>query len=109
MITVIISKIQTNVTAGSVQDDYLPLLMNGLVGLFHNRFGYLWDSVIECVSVLISKSKDLVWGPFVEYLQKVQSQFLLGGEGDLTAVDPPKPDGITHVLFVAYFILLLYL
>ncbi|XP_078430936.1 ARM repeat superfamily protein isoform X2 [Wolffia australiana] len=95
-IMVLISKIQMNITTGKVYDNHVPLLMNGLIGIFHNRFEYLWGPAIECISVLINKHKDLCWSWFVQYLEKVQSQILSKSESEVASVDHLKPDGLLN-------------
>ncbi|CBI17281.3 unnamed protein product, partial [Vitis vinifera] len=71
-----ISKIQMDLSAARICEAYIPVLLNGIIGIFHNRFSYLWDPAIECLSVLISKHVGLVWDRLVSYLEQCQSVFL---------------------------------
>ncbi|XVF65313.1 hypothetical protein PTKIN_Ptkin09bG0238000 [Pterospermum kingtungense] len=72
-VTLLISRIQMGLSAGRIPEAYVPLLLNGIVGIFHNRFSYLWDAASECLSVLISKHTGLVWDKFISFLDKCQS------------------------------------
>lgn len=71
-----ISKIQMDISAARICEAYIPVLLNGIIGIFHNRFSYIWDPAIDCLSVLISKHVGLVWNRFVSYLEQCQSVFL---------------------------------
>ncbi|XP_010257842.1 PREDICTED: small subunit processome component 20 homolog [Nelumbo nucifera] len=75
-IVVLISRIQMDLSAGRISEAYAPLLLNGVIGIFHNRFGHLWEPTLECLVVLINKYCTLVWDKFVCYLEQCQSKFL---------------------------------
>ncbi|MBA0664450.1 hypothetical protein Goklo_004447, partial [Gossypium klotzschianum] len=72
-VTLLISKIQTGLSAGRIPKTYVPLVLNGIIGIFHNRFSYLWDAASECLAVLISKHTGLVWDKFISYFDRFQS------------------------------------
>ncbi|KAL4289520.1 hypothetical protein GQ457_14G012480 [Hibiscus cannabinus] len=72
-VTLLISKIQMGLSAGRIPETYVPLVLNGIIGIFHNRFSYLWDAASECLAVLISKNTGLVWDKFISYFQRCQS------------------------------------
>ncbi|XP_050365350.1 uncharacterized protein LOC126783867 isoform X2 [Argentina anserina] len=74
-VTLLISRIQMGLSAGRICDAYLPLVLNGMIGIFHNRFSHLWKPVSECLAVLISQSKGLVWEAFLKYFEQCQSIF----------------------------------
>lgn len=70
-----ISRILMILSAGRVPEMYIPLLLNGVIGILHNRFSYLWNPASECLAVLLSKHVGLVWDNFVDYLQQCQCMF----------------------------------
>ncbi|MBA0870529.1 hypothetical protein Goshw_013714, partial [Gossypium schwendimanii] len=72
-VTLLISKIQMGLSAGRIPKTYVPLVLNGIIGIFHNRFSYLWDVASECLAVLISKHTGLVWDKFISYFDRFQS------------------------------------
>lgn len=72
-VTLLISKIQMGLSAGRIPETYVPLVLNGIIGIFHNRFSYLWDAASECLAVLISKQTGLVWDKFISYFDRCQS------------------------------------
>ncbi|XP_057754877.1 uncharacterized protein LOC130974144 isoform X1 [Arachis stenosperma] len=68
----LISKIQMDLSAGRIPQLYVLLVLNGLLGILNNRFSDLWDPILECIAVLISKHFSLVWDNFIGYLEKCQ-------------------------------------
>ncbi|KAA3480361.1 small subunit processome component 20-like protein isoform X2 [Gossypium australe] len=72
-VTLLISKIQMGLSAGRIPKTYVPLVLNGTIGIFHNRFSYLWDAASECLAVLISKHTGLVWDKIISYFDRCQS------------------------------------
>lgn len=97
-----------NIATGKIYDAYVPVLLNGLIGIFHNRFGSLWEPAIECLSVLIGRHKDLAWNQFVECLENVQLKFLSIGEVDMISTERPKPNGIDLFLMCVCQIFFLF-
>lgn len=78
-----------SLTAGRISETYVPLVLNGVIGVLHNRFSYLWNPASECLAVLISKHVGLVWDKFVGHFQHCQSKFLISHE---------QPDGLSSKL-----------
>lgn len=62
-------------SSGRIAGAYLPLVLNGLIGIFHNRFSSLWSPASECLAVLISQYTGIVWERFVNYFEHCQSRF----------------------------------
>ncbi|PIN21963.1 DRIM (Down-regulated in metastasis)-like protein [Handroanthus impetiginosus] len=75
-VVLLISKIQMSLTAHRVADQYIPVALNGIMGIFHNRFSHLWNPAQECLTTLISQYFRIVWDRFVKYLGHCQSVFL---------------------------------
>ncbi|ESQ34339.1 hypothetical protein EUTSA_v10009353mg [Eutrema salsugineum] len=67
-----ITTIRTDLSAGRIHDAYVPLVFNGMLGLFHNRFSEIWEPVSECLAVLMRKHTGAVWNDFVHYLGQCQ-------------------------------------
>lgn len=65
-----------DLSAARIHELYIPTLLNGIVGIFHNRFSYLWSPAVECLSVIISHYSGIVWEKYVQYLGGCQSVFL---------------------------------
>ncbi|MQL78120.1 hypothetical protein Taro_010527 [Colocasia esculenta] len=94
-IILLVSRIQMSIAAGKVSDAHIPLLFNGLIGVLHNRFSYLWPPVIECLMVLIGKHKDLVWNRLMQCFENFHLEFLSSGsQEDISVSDHPKPNGL---------------
>lgn len=78
-----------SLSAHTIADQYMLAALNGTIGMLHNRFSYLWNPVLECLSVLIGQYR-MVWDAFVKYLRHCQSDFLAccnrhgGGDYDST-------------------------
>ncbi|KAL7121582.1 hypothetical protein ACP275_02G190700 [Erythranthe tilingii] len=87
-VILLISKIQMNLSARRISDQYIPVVLNGIIGLFHNRFSYLWNPALECLTILIGQYFRLVWSRYVKFLENCQSIFLAsrhqhgGGDSD---------------------------
>ncbi|KAK9281533.1 hypothetical protein L1049_004436 [Liquidambar formosana] len=73
----LISRIQMGLSAAGIPEPYVTLVLNGIIGIFHNRFSYLWNPAFECLAVLVSKHGGLVWDRFIFYLEQCQSRFLM--------------------------------
>ncbi|KAG0488446.1 hypothetical protein HPP92_007018 [Vanilla planifolia] len=63
-------------SSGMVNEDYVPLLLNGFIGILQNRFSLLWDHVIECLTILIKRFKKNAWDLFFEHLEFYQVKSL---------------------------------
>ncbi|KAJ7955379.1 Small subunit processome component 20-like protein [Quillaja saponaria] len=74
-IVLLISRIQMCISTGRISEVYVPLVLNAIVGILHNRFSYLWDPALECLSVLVSRYATHVWDKFVCCLKQCQSVF----------------------------------
>ncbi|KAJ0034275.1 hypothetical protein Pint_25497 [Pistacia integerrima] len=74
-IILLISRVQMILSAGRIPEMYIPVLLNGVIGILHNRFSYLWNPASECLAVLVSKHVGLVWDKFVDYFQQCQCMF----------------------------------
>ncbi|XP_048334306.2 uncharacterized protein LOC107422300 isoform X3 [Ziziphus jujuba] len=74
-VTLLISKVQMDLSAGRIPEAYVPLLLNGIIGVFHNRFSNLWNPASECLALLISQNFGLVWEEFINYFGKCLSIF----------------------------------
>lgn len=75
-IAIFISRIQMSISSNMVHDDYIPLLLHGIIGILYNRFSDLWPPALDCLSVLVSKHKGLVWSQFIEFISIHQSKGL---------------------------------
>ncbi|XP_058078049.1 uncharacterized protein LOC131226271 isoform X2 [Magnolia sinica] len=75
-VAVLISKIQMDLAADRISEAYAPVLLNGIIGIFHNRFSHLWEPATECLAVLLNKHAGLVWDRFVQYLGNLQVKYL---------------------------------
>lgn len=70
-----ISRIQTDLSAGRIHATYVHLVLNGVLGLFHNRYFDLWGPASECLAVLLRNHTRAVWSDFVCYLGHCQLKF----------------------------------
>ncbi|KAL2508708.1 ARM repeat superfamily protein [Forsythia ovata] len=75
-VILLISKIQMGLSAGRVAEQYLPIVLNGIIGIFHNRFSYLWNPAMECLAVLLGLYLEILWDIYVRHLDHCQSIFL---------------------------------
>ncbi|THG05804.1 hypothetical protein TEA_026415 [Camellia sinensis var. sinensis] len=71
-----ISRIQMGLSSTNISEAYLPSVFYGIIGIFHNRFSYLWNPAMECLAVLTSKYFEMVWDIFVQYLQQCEYSFV---------------------------------
>ncbi|XP_073124564.1 uncharacterized protein [Henckelia pumila] len=85
-VILLLSKIQLGLSARSVPEQYLPAILSGIVGIFYNRFSYVWNPASECLAVLIGQYFRTLWDKYVKHLDHCQSAFLtsrdLCGQGD---------------------------
>ncbi|KAG5588462.1 hypothetical protein H5410_048896 [Solanum commersonii] len=75
-VILLISKIQMSLSAGRVAEEYMPVVLSGIIGIFHNRFSYLWNPTLDCIAVLLSQYFGLLWDRYIEYLDHYLSVFL---------------------------------
>ncbi|KAK8959123.1 hypothetical protein KSP40_PGU003577 [Platanthera guangdongensis] len=76
MIVILISRLQMVVSSGKIHDAYLPLLLNGVIGILHNRFALLWQPALECLISIIRRYGRIVWNQFVQNLEYYQLKSL---------------------------------
>ncbi|KAF2288911.1 hypothetical protein GH714_022744 [Hevea brasiliensis] len=74
-VILLISRIQMAISAGKISETYMPILLSGIIGIFYNRFSYLWNPASECLAILIRENVALVWGKFVHYFEECLSTF----------------------------------
>uniref|UniRef100_A0A0D3EQK7 Uncharacterized protein n=1 Tax=Oryza barthii TaxID=65489 RepID=A0A0D3EQK7_9ORYZ len=72
-IAIFVSRIQMSLSSKMVHEDYIPLLLHGIIGILYNRFSDLWPPALDCLAVLISKHKELVWDQFIQFIATHQS------------------------------------
>ncbi|CAA7036210.1 unnamed protein product [Microthlaspi erraticum] len=68
----LITRIHMELSAGRVHEAYVPLVFNGMIGLFHNRFSKIWERASECLAELMKMHTGTVWNDFVRYLGQCQ-------------------------------------
>ncbi|XP_022025733.1 small subunit processome component 20 homolog isoform X2 [Helianthus annuus] len=74
-VVLLISKIQMDLSAKRIHDAYIPLVFNAVIGIFHNRFNYLWNPAMECFVVLVNDYPSPVWETCMKFLDKCVSNF----------------------------------
>ncbi|KAM6565406.1 hypothetical protein CsatA_024534 [Cannabis sativa] len=74
-VTLYISKVHMALSARRISEVYIPLLVNGMIGVFHNRFSYVWNPASECLAVALSNYVGLVWEGFLGYFKQILSTF----------------------------------
>lgn len=62
--------------ARRVADQYILAALNGILGILHNRFSYIWDPALECLTFLVGQYFGIVWNKYIDYLEHCQSEFL---------------------------------
>lgn len=75
MLVSLISTIQRDLSAGRIHAAYVKLVLNGMLGLLHNRYFDLWGPASECLAVLVRNHTGAVWSDFVSYLGQCQLKF----------------------------------
>ncbi|KAG8377667.1 hypothetical protein BUALT_Bualt08G0056700 [Buddleja alternifolia] len=96
-VILLISKIQMSLSAHRVADQYMPVFLNGIIGIFHNRFNCLWNPASECLNTLIGQYFPLVWDRYVKYLDHCQSVFLTSlDQHDGHDSDPNEETGLVR-------------
>ncbi|KAI3808247.1 hypothetical protein L1987_24196 [Smallanthus sonchifolius] len=78
-VVLLISKIHMDLLAKRICDTYIPLVFSAVIGIFHNRFNYLWNPAIECF-VMVGDYHVLVWETCMKFLDKCVSNFVSHGE-----------------------------
>ncbi|KAM7486094.1 hypothetical protein LguiA_002103 [Lonicera macranthoides] len=75
-----ISKIQMGLSASRISESYMPIVLNGVIGIFHNRFSHLWNPAMECLAVLIGIYFPTIWERYVKYLERCVCMFLTSND-----------------------------
>ncbi|KAI3823108.1 hypothetical protein L1987_04536 [Smallanthus sonchifolius] len=75
-VVLLISKIQMDLLAKRICDAYIPLVFNAVIGIFHNRFNYLWNPAMDCFVVMVNDYHLLVWEICMKFLDKCVSNFV---------------------------------
>ncbi|KAK9072479.1 hypothetical protein SSX86_008913 [Deinandra increscens subsp. villosa] len=75
-VVLLISKIQMELLAKRICDAYIPLVFNSVIGIFHNRFNYLWNPAMECLVVMVNDYHSLVWEICMRFMGKCVSNFV---------------------------------
>lgn len=76
-IILLISRVQ--MATERIPEAYLSVALNGIIGIFQNRFSYIWDQASECLASLIRRHSGFVWDKLICYFQ--QWLFLLDQPG----------------------------
>uniref|UniRef100_A0A2P2MF27 Uncharacterized protein n=1 Tax=Rhizophora mucronata TaxID=61149 RepID=A0A2P2MF27_RHIMU len=79
-VILLISRIQMGIAAGRISETYIPIVMSGVIGIFHNRFSYIWNPASECLATLIREHTVLVWENLVHYFEQCLSAFLVSSD-----------------------------
>ncbi|KAG6388570.1 hypothetical protein SASPL_149999 [Salvia splendens] len=94
-VILLISKLQTILSGHRVADQYVIAALNGIFGILHNRFSYLWNPALECLTALVGKYFGVVWNRFINYLEQCQSDFLAShGQHDRKDNDSMEDAGL---------------
>lgn len=75
-VVVQISRLQMVFASGKLHDDYVPALLNGVIGILNNRFSPLWDPALDCLVTLIRRYNKIIWTQFVQHLEYYQLRSL---------------------------------
>lgn len=75
-VVVLISRLQMVFASGKLHDDYVPAILNGVIGILHNRFSPLWDPALDCLVTLIRRYNKTIWTQFVQHLEYYQLKSL---------------------------------
>ncbi|KAG9136707.1 hypothetical protein Leryth_004489 [Lithospermum erythrorhizon] len=79
-VVLLISKLQMLVSATRMSRHYIPLVLSGIFGIFHNRFSIIWDPALECLAVLVEKHSLMLWEKYAHYLNHSVSTCFLDHE-----------------------------
>ncbi|XP_042033869.1 small subunit processome component 20 homolog [Salvia splendens] len=94
-VILLISKLQMILSGHRVADQYIVAALNGIFGILHNRFSYLWNPALECLTALVGKYFGVVWNRYINYLEQCQSDFLAShGQHDRKDNDSMEDAGL---------------
>ncbi|XP_038874757.1 LOW QUALITY PROTEIN: small subunit processome component 20 homolog [Benincasa hispida] len=82
-IILLISRVQMALSTKRIPEAYLLVALNGIIGIFQNRFSYIWDQASDCLAFLIRRLSGFLWDKLICYFQ--QWLFLLDQPGRDTA------------------------
>ncbi|XP_022999923.1 small subunit processome component 20 homolog [Cucurbita maxima] len=69
-IILLISRVQMVLLSEKIPEAYLLVVLNGIIGIFQNRFSYIWDQASECLASLIRRHSRVVWDKLICYFQQ---------------------------------------
>ncbi|KAL1533475.1 small subunit processome component 20 isoform X1 [Salvia divinorum] len=94
-VILLISKLQTILSGHRVADQYIVAALNGIFGILHDRFSYLWNPALECLATLVGQYFGIVWNRYINFLEQCQSDFLAShGQHDKGHNDSMEDTGL---------------
>ncbi|XP_057544903.1 uncharacterized protein LOC130824041 isoform X1 [Amaranthus tricolor] len=75
-LTLLVSRIQTSLSAPGTPEVYILPAFYGIIGLLFNQFKDLSNSCLECLSALIKTYPALLWDRFISFFEQQQASFL---------------------------------
>ncbi|EFH69737.1 predicted protein [Arabidopsis lyrata subsp. lyrata] len=72
----LITRIQEDLSTCRIHEAYVPVVFNGMIGLFHSRYSKICVAASKCLAVLMKKHTAMVWNDFVCYLGQCQQKFV---------------------------------
>lgn len=72
----LITRIQEDLSTCRIHEAYIPVVFNGMIGLFHSRYSKICVAASKCLAVLMKKHTAMVWNYFVCYLGQCQQKFV---------------------------------
>lgn len=92
-----------------VHDDYILPLLHGIIGILYNRFSDLWPPALDCLAVLIRKHKELLWTPFVKFIEVHQLKSMsVKDQEQLKPVTEPQCMSQAFLHLFDHFVLFFY-
>ncbi|GAB4849812.1 hypothetical protein Ancab_004611 [Ancistrocladus abbreviatus] len=75
-LTLLVSKVQTEVSAARIAQTYVPLVLNGMIGTLYNQFRDLSNAALGCLAVTMGKYPQLLSDRFLCFLDHCHHIFL---------------------------------
>ncbi|XP_020868571.1 small subunit processome component 20 homolog [Arabidopsis lyrata subsp. lyrata] len=72
----LITRIQEDLSTCRIHEAYVPVVFNGMIGLFYSRYSKICVAASKCLAVLMKKHTAMVWNDFVCYLGQCQQKFV---------------------------------
>ncbi|KAG7592924.1 Armadillo-type fold [Arabidopsis thaliana x Arabidopsis arenosa] len=72
----LITRIQEDLSTCRIHEAYVPVVFNGMIGLFYSRYSKICLAASKCLAVLMKKHTAMVWNDFVCYLGQCQQKFV---------------------------------